>query len=96
MKAGRSEFARLRLIVRGRVQGVFFRYSTVEEARKLGLTGWVRNLPSGDVEIVAEGKRRDLESLWAWAQVGPPGARVVEVREEWSEFSNEFREFRVR
>jgi acylphosphatase len=96
MKAGGSEYARLRLIVKGRVQGVFFRYSTLEEARKLGLTGWVRNVPSGEVEIVAEGKRRDLEILWAWAQVGPPGACVAEVREEWSEFSNEFRDFRVR
>jgi acylphosphatase len=89
--------ARLRLIVSGRVQGVFFRHSTMEEARSLGITGWVRNLFSGDeVEIVAEGPRRNLQMLWAWAQTGPPGARVDNVIEEWSEPRGEFTAFRVR
>ena len=89
--------ARLRMIVSGRVQGVFFRHSTMEEARNLGLTGWVRNLSSGDdVEIVAEGLRRNLQMLWAWAHTGPPGARVNSVAEEWSEHRDEFTSFRVR
>ena len=89
--------ARIHILVRGRVQGVFFRHSTMEEARGLGLTGWVRNLPSGDeVEIVAEGPRRNLQMLWAWAHTGPPGARVDDVIEEWSDDRAEFTAFRVR
>jgi acylphosphatase len=93
----KDDRARLHLIVRGRVQGVFFRHATMEEARSLGLTGWVRNLPSGDeVEIVAEGLRRNLQMLWAWAHTGPPGARVQDVTEEWSEYRGEFTSMRVR
>jgi acylphosphatase len=88
--------ARLHLVLGGRVQGVFFRYATVDEAQKLGLTGWVRNLASGEVEIVAEGRRRNLELFSAWAQVGPPRARVAAVQEEWSDCRNEFDGFRVR
>jgi acylphosphatase len=93
----KDDRARLRMIVRGRVQGVFFRGATMDEARSLGLTGWVRNLPSGEeVEIVAEGPRRNLQMLWAWAHTGPPGARVDDVTEEWSEYRGEFSSFRVR
>ena len=89
--------ARLRLIVRGRVQGVFFRRATMDEARSLGLTGWVRNHHSGEeVEILAEGLRRNLQMLWAWAHTGPPGARVENVTEEWSDYRGEFTLFRVR
>jgi acylphosphatase len=95
MTAGQDR-ARLHLILGGRVHGVFFRYACVDEAQKLGLTGWVRNLASGEVEIVAEGGRRNLELLLAWARVGPPRARVTAVHEEWSEFANEFSGFRVR
>ncbi len=85
------------MIVRGRVQGVFFRRATMDEARGLGLTGWVRNLPSGEeVEIVAEGPRRNLQMLWAWAHTGPEGARVQDVTEEWSEYRGEFTAFRGR
>lgn len=88
--------AQVRLIVRGRVQGVFFRGATVEEARSLGLTGWVRNLPDGSVEIVAEGKSATLRMLIAWAHVGPPAARVDELVEEWSAFSAQYQDFRTR
>ncbi len=85
------------MIVRGRVQGVFFRRATMDEAHGLGLTGWVRNLPSGEeVEILAEGPRRYLQMLWAWAYTGPPGARVHDVSDEWSDYRGEFTSFRVR
>jgi acylphosphatase len=85
------------MIVRGRVQGVFFRRATMVEGRSLGLTGWVRNHHSGEeVEIVAEGPRRNLQMLWAWAHTGPPGARVEDVTEEWSDYRGEFTSFRVR
>jgi acylphosphatase len=86
---------RVRLLVSGRVQGVFFRAATVEQARALGLHGFACNLADGRVEIVAEGPRAQLEMLAAWARHGPPDARVTEVREEWGESRGEFSGFRV-
>lgn len=88
--------ARLRLLVRGRVQGVFFRRSASDEARGLALTGWVRNLANGGVEIVAEGPLRELRILAAWANQGPRMARVDSVEEEWSEYRDEYTDFSVR
>jgi acylphosphatase len=87
--------ARLRMIVSGRVQGVFFRATTAEQARALGVTGYARNLDDGTVEIVAEGARGALERLAAWAHRGPRSARVAEVQMEWGEPLNEFSGFRV-
>jgi acylphosphatase len=75
-----GEHAR-RLVVQGRVQGVFFRVSTRREAQRLGLTGWVRNTPAGDVEVWAEGTRDALETLEAWIHAGgPPAAHVERVQ----------------
>jgi acylphosphatase len=88
--------ARVRLIIRGRVQGVGFRFSAFDEAKDLALGGWVRNLPGGEVEIVAEGRRERLERLAAWAHLGPPSAHVTDIREEWLDFTGEFAEFRIR
>ncbi len=68
-----------RLIVRGRVQGVFYRGWTVERARAAGITGWVRNRPDGTVEIHAEGAAAVIESLVAACHDGPPAARVTAV-----------------
>jgi acylphosphatase len=90
------DLARLRLLVHGRVQGVFFRQAAAEEARSLGLRGWVRNLPNGDVEIVAEGPRRELKILAAWANQGPRLARVTGVEEEWSNYRGEEGPFAIR
>ncbi|HEX2778726.1 MAG TPA: acylphosphatase [Gemmatimonadaceae bacterium] len=70
---------RLHVRVAGRVQGVGFRWFIREEARRLGLAGWVRNLPSGDVELMAEGERDALDSLARAVAKGPPGARVEVV-----------------
>jgi acylphosphatase len=91
-----DDLARLHLILRGRVQGVFFRRATLDEAQALGITGWVRNLHSGEVEIVAEGRRDHLRMLSAWTQTGPPGASVADATEEWEDFRNDFSSFRVR
>jgi acylphosphatase len=88
--------ARVRIVVAGRVQGVFFRRATADQARQLGIQGLARNLHDGSVEIVAEGKRRNLETLLAWARTGPPYARVEKVCVEWAEFRNEFAGFEVR
>lgn len=67
------------LIIRGRVQGVFFRGWTVETARKLGLSGWVRNRADGTVEAVAEGDAAAVESFLVLARDGPRAARVDAV-----------------
>jgi len=91
-----SEPLRLSLVISGRVQGVGFRASAYDEAQSLGLTGWVRNLPSGEVEMVMEGKRENLGLVLSWAHFGPPGARVSDVREDWSPAIGEFHEFRIR
>lgn len=88
--------ARIQLIVNGRVQGVYFRASTVQQARRLGLTGWVMNRRDGAVEIVAEGRSDRLEELIAWCRQGPPGARVDEVDSQRQGFRGEFSEFRIR
>jgi acylphosphatase len=90
------ERARLWLKVEGRVQGVYFRASTVHEARKLGLTGWVKNRPDGSVEVIAEGERTVLEELERWCRQGPPGALVRTVERVWQEAVNEFDDFRIR
>jgi len=68
-----------RILVHGKVQGVFFRASTKEKAEELGLTGEVRNLPDGGVEVVACGDAAQVERLVGWCRVGPPRARVDEV-----------------
>ncbi|MDO8431723.1 MAG: acylphosphatase [Candidatus Binatus sp.] len=94
--AAETEFARIRLIIRGRVQGVGFRFAARDEAKNRALAGWVRNLSNGDVEIVAEGRRRDLQALVAWAHLGPSYARVDEVSEQWSVASRAFTGFEIR
>lgn len=66
-------------LVSGRVQGVWFRASTQREARRLGLTGWVRNLPDGRVELMASGPEAPLKALKRWLHRGPPAAQVEEV-----------------
>lgn len=75
---------RVRLRIKGTVQGVFFRESTRREATELGLGGWVRNREDGTVEAVIEGRPEAVEALVHWCHVGPPSARVegVEVTEE--------------
>ena len=70
---------RVQVTVRGRVQGVGFRAATADEARGLGIAGWVRNLPNGDVEVLAEGPPDDVDVLLTWLAQGPPGARVTGV-----------------
>jgi len=67
------------VVVRGRVQGVGFRFSTEGEADRLALAGWVRNLPDGTVEVEAEGPPDDVADLVAWLHDGPAGAGVEGV-----------------
>ena len=87
---------RAHLFVEGRVQGVGFRWSTVEEARRIGgLTGWVRNLDDGRVEAVVEGARDKVDALVRWARKGPVSARVDRVETTWEAPTGEFSSFAV-
>ncbi len=87
---------RLHAVVSGVVQGVYFRSATESAAEQLGLTGWVKNLANGSVEVVAEGPRPALPELLAFLRQGPPGARVTNVRVDWSAATGDFRLFEVR
>lgn len=86
---------RIQMVVRGRVQGVFFRASAQREARQLGLSGWVKNRPDGSVEIVAEGEEDQVKDLLAWSQHGPTTARVDKVETKWRSYTGEFSDFRI-
>lgn len=91
-----DEFARLHAVVKGRVQGVYFRATTQREAVARGLTGWVRNRWDGSVEVVAEGRRAALESFEVFLHQGPPSAQVTHVEITYSAATGEFSGFYVR
>lgn len=91
-----EKFRRVHIFVSGRVQGVFFRSETKEKAQQLGLTGWVRNLADGRVEIVAEGEKEKLEELVNWAKRGPAIARVNGLDLEWEGYQGEFENFEIK
>lgn len=86
---------RLEITVRGRVQGVAFRWYTQKQAQSLELTGWVRNRPDGSVQIVAEGLRSGLEAFCDWATRGPDHARVDRHEIFWSEAAGQFDDFQI-
>lgn len=83
------------LVVRGRVQGVFYRASTQREARRLGLTGWVKNRSEGAIEILAEGEEDELKELIGWANKGPSAARVEVVDVRWRSYTGQHADFRI-
>ena len=87
--------AALHVIVKGHVQGVYFRAFAEKHAVSLGLTGYVRNLPTGDVELLAEGEREDLAELVEQLRLGPPYSRVTEVIVEWQEPAGKFKKFQI-
>jgi acylphosphatase len=73
------------VVVRGSVQGVFFRAETHDRARSLGIAGWVRNAPDGTVEATFEGDEEKVKSMVEWCRRGPPGARVDDIEVTWVE-----------
>ena len=75
---------RAEVVVRGAVQGVFFRAEARQRARSLGLAGWVRNAPDGTVQAVFEGDDERVESMVEWCRRGPAGARVEDVEASWT------------
>ncbi len=87
---------RAHVFVEGRVQGVFFRDTTRAWARRLGVTGWVRNLPDGRVEAVFEGEEDAVRQMVDFVHRGPPEALVTHVDVEYGEYTGEFDRFRIR
>jgi acylphosphatase len=87
--------SRLHAIIKGRVQGVSFRYFVLEQAEVLGLRGWVRNRWNGFVEVTAEGSRKNLELLLLALREGPPMASVSDVDYEWLSYTGELVGFQV-
>jgi acylphosphatase len=87
---------RLTANITGRVQGVSFRYYTAREARRIGVSGWVKNEANGSVSVVAEGDQAALEELLEFLERGSPSALVYDVHANWSAASGEFDRFEVR
>jgi len=87
---------RVHIFVSGRVQGVLFRYETRKTAKSLDVKGWVKNLPDGRVEVVAEGEKDKIDNLIEFLKKGPPAARVDKVDVKTEEYKGEFEDFNVR
>jgi acylphosphatase len=90
-----SSHRQVRLRIKGRVQGVFFRQSAKEEALRLGLRGWVRNTWDGDVEATVQGPSAGVDEFVSWCHQGPPHAWVESVEVEETEATEQFQTFRV-
>jgi len=86
---------RIELTAKGIVQGVGFRFSVRSYASSLGLTGFVRNLPNGNVEVVAEGKKDALKKLVEFVRKGGHYARIEQIEERWLNAKNEFSSFEI-
>ena len=86
---------RVHLVVSGRVQGVNYRSNTQRRASQLGLVGWVRNLPDGGVEAVAEGPGEKVEEFLNWCKHGPIPAYVSDVEASWEKPTGEYEDFRI-
>ena len=87
---------RAHVLIEGIVQGVSFRYYTMQEAKAMGVRGWVRNLWDGRVEAVFEGEESTIQSIVDWCSHGPPSARVDDLKVEWGTPTGEFESFIVR
>jgi acylphosphatase len=94
-RASQVSKSRAKIVISGRVQGVYFRASACDVARAQRLSGWVRNLPEGDVEAVVEGEEEAVQAFIVWCHDGPPGAHVTAVQVTRGPYSGEFHGFRV-
>ncbi len=91
-----ADYARAHGRVSGRVQGVSFRYFTQDSAAKHDLTGWVKNLPDGRVEFLAEGQKGMLDSFLKDVSRGPVAAHVSDLKVNWEKYTGEFDNFRIK
>jgi acylphosphatase len=96
MELDRMEHLRARVIVHGYVQGVWFRQSTKDEATRIGVGGWVMNLPDGTVQALFEGEKKKVEEIVGWCHRGPSGARVTNVDIFWEPYKGEYKYFDIR
>jgi len=87
--------ARAHIWISGKVQGVFYRDNARRWASSMGLSGWVRNLLDGCVEVLVEGEKDSIENLERKLKKGPPLSRVEDVRTEWEDYKGEFLDFRI-
>ena len=90
------QLTRAHLIIKGRVQGVFYRAFTRDIATQLGLRGWVRNLSDGNVEALLEGYSDEIKKAIEHCSAGPPGSRVDDVDVQWEEYLGDLRGFQIR
>jgi acylphosphatase len=88
--------ARAKVIIKGRVQGVFYRQSTCTKSLEMEVTGWVRNMPNGYVEAVFEGCEQKIMDILEWCKQGPDSARVDEVIVSYEEPTGEFSTFKIK
>ena len=86
---------RIRLIIEGRVQGVWFRDSTRRKAEELGVAGWVKNRRDGKVEVLAEGSEERVNKLTEWCYQGPPHAKVINIEAIEEDWQGEFNSFDI-
>lgn len=86
----------INIIISGKVQGVFFRANTQKIAVKLNIAGWVRNLPNGDVEVVAFGEAGNIQEFISWLKHGPELAVVDNIKIIDIDFNNEFTSFNIK
>jgi len=85
----------LHLLIQGSVQGVFFRTNTRRKASELGLTGWVKNLPDGQVECLVQGEKENLQNLLKWCWSSPGYSDVRDIQSTWQEPAEIFSMFRI-
>jgi acylphosphatase len=93
--AGQARMIRTRIVISGRVQGVYFRASARDVAHAHGVFGWVRNRPEGDVEALVEGEEAAVQAFITWCNNGPLGAYVTDVQLIPEAYVGEFTGFRV-
>ena len=86
---------RAHVIVSGRVQGVYFRGNTKNEAKKYDVNGWVRNLPDGRVEALFEGEKEAVDKAIEFVKHGPSYAKVTDLELEWQDYTGEFKDFMI-
>ncbi len=91
-----ADLVSLHAFVFGRVQGTFFRAFVRGKANGFHVTGYVRNMPDGSVEVFAEGERKVLDQLIAYLHIGPPAARVEKVVEKWAGESHKYSDFSIK
>jgi acylphosphatase len=87
---------RAQVLISGRVQGVFFRWTILDQAKKHNVTGWVQNTLDGRVKAIFEGEKKDVETMIDVCKSGPPAAKVTDVELKWKEYVGNIKAFKIR